>query len=101
MKVIKKYSEFFLFCILCVIIFLTTSRPLLDPDMWFHLISGKVIAQQGIIHHDVLSQASPRRDWIPYEWLFQVTFYQFISFFGISSYTVLIGIASTLQIGFL
>src|SRR5450759_960668 len=46
--------------------------PLNDYDIWFHLKSGEVIVQKGIIHYDVFSYNTAGREWFPYEWLFQV-----------------------------
>ena len=82
-----------------LIIFIATSlQQNGNPDMYFHLASGNVIAHQGIIHHDVLSQAGSNRQWIPAEWLFQLVFYWFITLFGFASYGIFIGIFSTIQI---
>ncbi|HVA96098.1 MAG TPA: hypothetical protein VND99_00420 [Candidatus Acidoferrales bacterium] len=68
-----------------------------DPDMYIHLAMGNVIAHQGIIHHEVLSQAGPSRPYIPYEWLFQLLFYWFVAAFGFNSYHVFTAIFAVAQ----
>lgn len=56
-------------------IFLLSIIPLNDYDIWFHLKSGEIIAQKGIIRYDVFSYNTAGREWFPYEWLFQISMY--------------------------
>jgi tetratricopeptide (TPR) repeat protein len=67
--------------------------------MWFHLASGKVFTEKGIIHYDVLSQAGVTRSLVPYEWLFDTILYRFISLFGFSSYKIFVGGIAIIHIG--
>lgn len=86
---------FFLF------VFIITIRPLYDFDIWFHLKSGQAITQLGLIHHDVFSFTAFNREWIPYEWLFQVTVYLVEHIFGLEAIKYLIALVMAIQIGFL
>lgn len=65
-----------------IVIFVITINPLRDFDIWFHLKSGEVFSQRGIIFKDVFSYSAQGRKWYPYEWLYQVIIYQFKQIFG-------------------
>ncbi len=96
MNFIKKYH--LLFEILFFIgIFAVVIIPLRDFDIWFHLKSGELILQKGIIHYDVFSYVTQGREWFPYEWLFQVTLYLWKSLFGFESIKFLIAFFVTLM----
>src|SRR5256885_2396121 len=47
-----------------------------------HVKSGEIFMTQGITHHDVFSYVTADREWLPYEWLFQITVYNFQKIFG-------------------
>lgn len=81
---------FFLF------VFLFSINEVWDFDIWFHLKSGEIISQQGIIHHDVFSYNTEGREWFPYEWLFQITVYYFKAVFGFESIKYLVASFATL-----
>lgn len=90
----KNYILIFEF-IFFVIIFTLSILPLRDYDIWFHLKSGEIIAQKGIIHYDVFSYNTQGREWFPYEWLFQIIIYYFSKVFGVESIKFLIGFVMT------
>lgn len=76
-------------------LFFASLIPSQNPDLWFHLKSGEIFLQKGVIHQDVFSQAT-NRPWYPYEWLFQVAIYkihQFTGFTGLSLFASLIFVA--------
>ena len=75
--------------------------PLRDFDIWFHLKSGEVISKMGIIHHDVFSYRTAGREWFPYEWLFQVTFYAIQQIAGFNSLKYVVGGIMVIQLWFL
>src|SRR3989344_4393522 len=82
---------------LCIFFF--SVKPLNDYDIWFHIKSGEIIAQQGIIHHDVFSFNTKGREWFPYEWLFQVSMYKAKEVFGIESIRYITAAAITVWMG--
>ncbi|MGH7204331.1 MAG: hypothetical protein ACREHC_07845 [Candidatus Levyibacteriota bacterium] len=84
-----------------LVVFFFTSNSITDPDMWFHIKSGEVIANQGIIFHDVFSSAAPNRPWYPHEWLFQLGLFRFTSIFGIDAVKYFVGFFATFQIAIL
>jgi tetratricopeptide (TPR) repeat protein len=95
---LKKYYQISFFILFFLFIFLITSFNIIGTDGYIHFTSGEVIAHQGIIHHDALSQAGSDRQWIPAEWLFQLAFYWFLTLFGFASFRVFVGILSVVQV---
>lgn len=77
------------------VIFSLSIIPLQDPDIWFHLKSGEVILQKGLIHYDVFSYSASGREWFPYEWLFQVTTFIFHKWFGFEALKYLMAVVIT------
>lgn len=55
-----------------VALFTMAVRETLDPDMWWHLQTGKVILAEGIPRYDTFSFTVPNHEWITHEWLSQV-----------------------------
>lgn len=82
-------------------IFFFTSNNLSNIDIWFHIKSGEVIAQQGILFHDVFSEAAPNRGLYPYEWLFQLILFLFTQAFGVENIKYFIGFWATAQVAIL
>lgn len=78
-KKLYKYLELIFF----TAVFILSIQPLLDFDLWFHLKSGEIIAQKGIIFYDVFSHSASGRLWYPYEWLFQLGMYYIKNIFGL------------------
>src|SRR5229473_3101267 len=59
-----------------VILYIISRLPIRDFDIWFHLKSGELFVQQGHLQFtEVFSHAAQGREWIPYEWLFQIVVY--------------------------
>ncbi|HZQ29707.1 MAG TPA: hypothetical protein VFA93_01345, partial [Patescibacteria group bacterium] len=99
MSFIKKRYALILQIIFFSVILLLSIVPLRDFDIWFHLKSGELIAQRGIVHYDVFSYNTTGREWYPYEWLFQVIVYYFSKLFGFESIKFLIGAVMTIMMG--
>lgn len=72
--------------------------PLRDPDIWFHVLSGELISKYGLVFQDYFSYTAYGREWIPYEWLFQVTVFVTQQLFGFSSIMYLMALVVTAQI---
>jgi len=78
---IKKLAllSFFLF------VFLFSIRPITDPDLWWHLASGRYIVEnQNIPTSDIFSYTNYGKEWIDHEWLSQIIFFFAYNTFGAS-----------------
>ena len=54
-----------------------TARPATDPDLWWHLRTGRWIAEtRHIPHTDPFSFTRAGSAWVSHEWLSEVVFYQ-------------------------
>src|SRR5258708_32232645 len=95
---LRRLIPYCLVGVLIVFVFIIASLNRADPDMFFHLASGRVIAEHGIVDYDALSQAGPTRHWTPIEWLFDLGLYRFVYVFGFPSYGIFMGLLSTLQV---
>ena len=43
--------------------------PILTPDVWWHLATGRLVSDTGIPSHDPFSYTLVGQRWIPHEWL--------------------------------
>ena len=43
--------------------------PILTPDVWWHLATGRLVARDGIPHRDPFSYTLGERSWTAHEWL--------------------------------
>lgn len=80
-------------------IFFASQLPMRDPDIWFHMKAGEYFVTHGISFHDPFSFAAAGREWIPFEWLFQIIVY-LLSRINISLIVPFISIFSTLMMYF-
>src|SRR6266536_1329990 len=63
--------------------FFFASRPISDPDFWFHLKTGEYIFQTGLIPRmDLFSFTNYGRPWIAHGWLSGAIFYAIYSRLG-------------------
>lgn len=95
---IEKYSQFLLPVVIFILTLFFSYNLVQNFDMWFHIKSGEIILEKGIIHHDVFSFATPQREWVPYEWLFQSAIFLFTKFFGLFSIKYLLSILAATTI---
>ena len=65
---------------------LAARMPVLTPDVWWHLATGRLVADSGIPHTDPFSYTLAGRTWTAHEWLADV-----ISF-GVHATTGLVGL---------
>lgn len=98
MPYLKKYCFLFLEIIFFVFVFLTSKPTGWDLDVWFHVKSGEIIAQRGIINYDVFSYVTAGREWFSYEWLFQYLIYIFQKVFGFEAIKYLVAGFATLSV---
>ena len=66
-------------------------RPLSDPDVWWHLRTGELIANQGFVDSDPWSFASTNT-WLLHEWLSELAMYQFYAAAGNAGVVALISL---------
>lgn len=59
-----------------LVIFTGAARPITDPDFWWHLRTGQILAEtRGIPHTDIFSVAHWGKEWITHEWLSELAIY--------------------------
>src|SRR6266850_4126631 len=59
-----------------LMIFTLTSRPIVDPDFWWHLRTGQYLVEtRSIPHSDIFSAVFFGKEWITHEWLSEVFIY--------------------------
>lgn len=75
MSFLKKHAILFAEGAYLLFVYLFSRLPLRDYDIWFHLKSGEVFVNKGLQFTDVFSHTADGLEWIPYEWLFQITVY--------------------------
>jgi hypothetical protein len=69
-------------------LFLMTLRPIADPDFWWHLRTGQLIAQTHLIpHSDPYSFTNNGKPWVAHEWLSELLIY---GLYCLGSYGLLI-----------
>ncbi len=62
--------------VLFLCVFVMATRPITDPDFWWHLRTGQYIWETGSIpRYDVFSHTLPNQPWITHEWLTEVLLY--------------------------
>jgi hypothetical protein len=76
---LKRIFEVYVFALS----FLFASRPISDPDFWFHLKLGQYIIQNGHVPHvDIFSCTIPGQPYVHHGWLSGVLFYFIYPHFG-------------------
>lgn len=98
------YNSILLAIIICFLARISLSpTALLDPDLGWHLMTGKWIFDNGHIPHtDPFSSINLGKPWVAYSWLFEVIlwgFHQSLGLYGIITFTVMMamGIGITLM----
>src|SRR5215813_14411578 len=77
--------------------FFFASRPISDPDLWFHLNSGKYIAQNGAVPRvDASSCTNFGQPYVAHGWLSDIFFYVVYSRFGANPLVFLFAVLTTL-----
>jgi hypothetical protein len=79
---------------------LAVMRPVVDPDLWWHLRTGEwIVRYQSIPSTDPFSTAGPDKPWIAYSWLFDLPVYGLYRAWGLTGILVF-RLAMTLAIVF-
>ena len=90
-------KKFFPVIVFFILVFLAGWIQHDDSDIYGHFTIGKIITQQGILNHEVVSQAGTSRPYIPTEWLFQIVLYLFLTAFTFTSFHAFTAILTVLQ----
>ncbi len=62
--------------IFLLVLFFASQLPLRDFDLWFHIKSGELFVSLGRLQQtELFSYSAYGREWITFEWLFQVVIY--------------------------
>lgn len=68
------------------------AKPVIDPDFWWHLATGKYMVSHHVIpRHDVFSLTARDHRWITHEWLTELLFYGGWSLGSVTLLSVLTG----------
>lgn len=71
---------------LLIAIFAMAARETSDPDMWWHLATGRYIVEmRSVPHHDVFSYTVVGRPWIAHEWLTDVVMFALYRLGGLTA----------------
>src|SRR5262245_42984124 len=64
-------------------------RPIIDPDIWWHLQTGRWIIEHGTVPQtDPFSAYGMGKLWLAYSWLFEVIVYGLYSCLGLTGILV-------------
>jgi tetratricopeptide (TPR) repeat protein len=91
-KQIEKLAE----GLFLVFVFFFGQLPLRDFDIWFHIKSGELFVQHGLQFREVFSYTAYGREWIPFEWLFQIVIY-LVSKIGLWAIPPFIGLVLAIE----
>ena len=88
-----------LLVLVCASTAVVTVRPIVDPDIWWHLRTGEWIVENLTVPTtDPFSTYGENRPWIAYSWLFALGIYglyQLVGHLGIVAYPLLAGLVVT------
>jgi hypothetical protein len=84
----------FLLALTGVIVAVVAAKGLADPDYFWHVTAGKLIASSGVPSTDPFSFTWGGKPWTPHEWLSELLIYQIVSRFGTGGVLVVFGLLS-------
>jgi hypothetical protein len=79
-------------------VFGMAARETLDPDMWWHLRTGKLIWESGIPRRDVFSFTMLGHDWFAHEWLSEAVMWPVYRLGGLGGLSI--GFAALVALAF-
>lgn len=97
----KHFAQLATLGVYFILLFFAAVSHTIDYDLWFHIKSGEVFLQKGILFSDVFSHSALGREWIPHEWLFEIIVYlvqKFISFDAIKYFLAIFASLQALMI---
>ena len=82
--------------VLCLGLLAMTARPAVDPDLWWHLRTGQLIAETGHVPHvDPFSFTRAGAGWVAHEWLSEIVFFELWKHGGFAALIVFSSIVTT------
>jgi hypothetical protein len=73
-----------------------TARNAVDPDLWWHLRTGQLIAETGHVPHaDPFSYTRAGSPWVSHEWLSEVVFYGIWKYAGAAGLIIFSAVVTT------
>lgn len=88
------------FLVLLLVLFISTTREVTDPDFWWHLRAGQYIFETRTIPHtDIFSFTFAGREWITHEWLSEVLIYAVFKWLGWGGLVVAFALIVTVAFG--
>jgi hypothetical protein len=88
---IRRLFPFALFVLLLAV----AVRPMIDPDVWWHLRTGETILHAGIPRQDIFSFSFPANEWVTHEWLSQVLMWAVYRLAGFSGLITFFAVVTT------
>ena len=74
-----------MFIVFTICVFSISTHKLEDDDFFWHLSTGKFISENGFIpDKDVFGFATQNAEWIPFEWGFDIIFYNLHKIAGLN-----------------
>jgi hypothetical protein len=92
----KPLIGFAFFCgaVVCIWMILFNIRPIQDPDIWWHLASGRYMVEHGVVPKtDVLSLTSRGTEWVNTYWLQEIYAYWLVKASGLCGITLMNALA--------
>ena len=81
----NKYVLWGMFIVFTLCVFSISAHKLEDDDFFWHLSTGKFISENGFIpDKDVFGFATQNAEWIPFEWGFDIIFYNLHKIAGLN-----------------
>lgn len=82
--------------VLCLGLLAMTAKPAVDPDLWWHLRTGQLIAETGHVPNvDPFSFTRAGAGWVAHEWLSEVVFFELWKHGGFAALIVFSSIITT------
>lgn len=75
MKRILGWLDLPTLAIIALFLGLLTFQVIVDPDYYWHVITGQYIWQHGLPANDIFSWTASGKPWVLHEWLFEVALY--------------------------
>jgi hypothetical protein len=82
--------------VLCLGLSALTARPAVDPDLWWHLRTGQLIAEtRHVPNVDPFSFTRAGANWVAHEWLSEVVFFELWKHGGFAALIVFSSVVTT------
>lgn len=81
---LERYLAILMMVASLIILWITLAHPIVDGDIWFHMLYGKVMVEQGslIVDHTQFSWTSASNASVYCAWIAQIFYYYLYTIFG-------------------